>query len=137
FSSDTGSPEVNVGSIRLVEDTTSREANNRQAGELRVSEVLQLLQELPLGRLAVHDLRLPYWQDRIDIEVDSNADALLARISSGEVVMRSRLSLGDSTAAAQLQASIDSGNSTALTLQLRLTPTGDAYQLSGEGQVNT
>ncbi|MGV3593303.1 MAG: intermembrane phospholipid transport protein YdbH family protein [Gammaproteobacteria bacterium] len=137
---------VTMKSVQLIAEPTSsagdtgraREpaAENASVSDTRVSELLTLLREFPLTRIAIDDLRIPQRSMPLAFALERREGALDAQITSGELQLQARFVQPQADAEARFDLELQRDAMPAIDVTLALVPGGDAYAVNGTGSID-
>lgn len=121
-------------------DTTGRAGETPDddvpVSDARISEMLALLREFPLTRIAIDDLRIPQRSMPLAFALERRDGALDARITSGELQLHASFAQSQPDAEARFDLELQRDATPAVVVTLALVPGGDAYTVNGSGSVD-
>lgn len=121
--------------LPAINGTVATENGDEESSPLLISDLLQLLRELPLASVAINELSLPQRTEPLALTLQHTGGELNASITSGDLQFVTRFNQPDATATALLQVTLARGVETVGNFSVSLEPQQDSYALVGEGHL--
>jgi hypothetical protein len=124
------------GDEGLADEGEARADSDGSITDTKLGEVLKLLREFPLARIAVDELRVPQRRAPLAFTLDRGNGTLDAALTSEDLQLRAQFSQPQADGAARFNVALQRGAVRAVDVALVLTPDDDAYTVSGTGRID-
>ncbi|MGV3592550.1 MAG: YdbH domain-containing protein [Gammaproteobacteria bacterium] len=104
--------------------------------DTRISELLTLLREFPLARIAIDDLRIPQRSMPLAFALERREGTLDVQITSGELQLQAGFTQPQADAEARFDLELQRDAMAAVDVTLALVPDGDVFTVNGSGVVD-
>lgn len=133
---------VTIASMQLsagtanVDDAPEQETEAADdVADTQLSEVLTLLREFPLARVAIDELRLPQRNAPLAFALERGG-TLTANLTSGDLQLHAQFSQATADSEARFDLELQRAATRAIDVSLVLTPADDAYAVNGSGNID-
>lgn len=132
---------VTIASLHLLgdagEDADASETGSREGiADMRLSELLTLLREFPVTRVAVDDLRIPQRSAPLAFTLTRGDGVLTADVTSSDLDVHAQFSQASADTEARFAFELQRNAVRAIDISLLLTPADDAYTVAGSGRID-
>ncbi|MDY6983483.1 MAG: YdbH domain-containing protein, partial [Pseudomonadota bacterium] len=128
---------ANAANAPAQETATAQEAATADdVAGMQLSEVLTLLREFPLARVAIDELRIPQRNAPLAFALERGAGMLTADLTSSDLQLHAQFVQPNADSEARFDLELQRDATRAVDVSLMLAPADDAYAVNGSGRID-